>query len=61
MHDVSINLISTQVERPFCPRCHLPMRFSHLEPAHVSGREHMVYACTCGEAIAKVMLRDTAT
>ena len=54
MTDVSMNLIGTQVDRPFCPRCHLPMQFSHIEPALEGKHEHYLYRCTCGEVLGKV-------
>lgn len=59
MPDVRDLWTAIQVERPFCPQCQLPMQFSHLEPTMVTGREHFIYRCSCGEVLDKISVRES--
>jgi hypothetical protein len=46
-----------RMDKPFCPRCGLPMRLSYLEPT-TQAQDRFIWRCECGETLDKVSLRE---
>jgi ribosomal protein L37AE/L43A len=56
MNDAPTDL---QMDKPFCPKCGLPMQLSHLEPT-MQPEDHVVWRCSsCGETLEKVSLGES--